>query len=126
MSDSHDVFTEHYRLLQSDPAARRQLIADPISGLKAYFGSVPDGFYRVEVVSQEPDTITILLPAAAFMTCCSPTASAATWFPMKRSPGFCAICVRGGPPLRRTRTSIDLAQPAMDDCSASMFCTRST
>ena len=51
------------RLLRRDPAARRRLIDDPVAGLKEYFGSVPDGDYRIEVVPQEPDTITIVLPA---------------------------------------------------------------
>lgn len=63
MSDQRDVFSEHYCLLRRDPAARRRLIDDPISGLREYFGSVPDGSYRIEVVPQELDTITILLPA---------------------------------------------------------------
>ncbi len=63
MSDAHDVFTEHYCLLRRDAAARRRLIEDPVAGLKDYFGSVPAGSYRVEVVPQEPDTITIVLPA---------------------------------------------------------------
>ena len=34
-----------------------------LAGLKEYFGSVPGGNYRIEVVPQEPDTITIVLPA---------------------------------------------------------------
>jgi len=63
MSDQHDLFTDHYCLLRRDPAARRRLIDDPVAGLKEYFGAVPDGSYRVEAVPQEPDTITILLPA---------------------------------------------------------------
>lgn len=63
MSDRHDFFTDHYCLLRRDPAARRRLIDDPVAGLKEYFGSVPDGNYRIEVVPQEPDTITIVLPA---------------------------------------------------------------
>ena len=63
MSDPHDVFTEHYCLLRRDAAARRRLIDDPVAGLKEYFGSVPAGNYRVEVVPQQPDTITIVLPA---------------------------------------------------------------
>jgi hypothetical protein len=63
MSDQHDFFTDHYCLLRRDPAARRRLIDDPVAGLKEYFGSVPDGNYRVEIVPQEPDTITIVLPA---------------------------------------------------------------
>jgi hypothetical protein len=63
VSDPHDVFTDHYCLLRRDPSARRRLIDDPAAGLKAYFGSLPDGDYRIEVVPQEPDTITILLPA---------------------------------------------------------------
>ncbi|MGE4047334.1 MAG: hypothetical protein AB7F35_20900 [Acetobacteraceae bacterium] len=63
MSEQHDFFTNHYCLLRSDPAARRRLIDDPVAGLKEYFGSVPDGEYRIEVIPQDPDTITIVLPA---------------------------------------------------------------
>ncbi|MFO1061022.1 MAG: hypothetical protein U1E53_29140 [Dongiaceae bacterium] len=63
MNDQHDRFTDHYCLLRRDPAERRRLIDDPVASLKAYFGSVPEGDYRVEVVPQEPDTITIVLPA---------------------------------------------------------------
>ena len=63
MSDPRDIFTDHYSLLRRDPMARRQLINDPGGALKKYFGSVPDGDYRIEVVPQEPDTITIVLPA---------------------------------------------------------------
>ena len=63
MSDPRDIFADHYSLLRRDPAARHRLINDPIAGLKEFFGSVPDGDYRVEVVPQEPDTITIVLPA---------------------------------------------------------------
>jgi len=63
MSDQRDFFTDHYRLLRHDPAARRRLIDDPVAGLKEYFGSVADGNYRIEVVPQEPDKITIMLPA---------------------------------------------------------------
>ena len=63
MSDQPDFFTKHYSLLRRDPAARHRLIDDPVAGLKEYFGSVPDGDYRIEVVPQEPDTITIMLPA---------------------------------------------------------------
>ena len=63
MSDRQDLFTAHYRTLRRDPAARRRLIEDPIAGLKEHFGSIPGGAYRIEVVPQEPDTITIVLPA---------------------------------------------------------------
>jgi hypothetical protein len=63
VSEQRDIFTDHYCLLRRDPAARRQLIDDPRGALKEYFGSVPDGGYRIEVVPQEPDTITIVLPA---------------------------------------------------------------
>lgn len=63
MRDQRDFFTDHYSLLRRDPAARRRLIDDPVAGLKEYFGSVPAGDYRIEVVAQEPDTITIVLPA---------------------------------------------------------------
>jgi hypothetical protein len=63
VSEQRDIFTDHYCLLRRDPAARRQLIDDPSGALKKYFGSMPDGDYRIEVVPQEPGTITILLPA---------------------------------------------------------------
>jgi hypothetical protein len=63
MSEQRDIFTEQYCLLRRDSAVRRRLIDDPVAGLKEYFGSMPDGDYRVEVVPQEPDTITIVLPA---------------------------------------------------------------
>lgn len=63
MSDERDFFSDHYCLLRRDPAARRRLLDDPVNGLKDYFGSVPDGDYRIEVIPQEPDTITIVLPA---------------------------------------------------------------
>jgi len=63
VSDQRDVFTDHYCLLRRDSAARRRLIDDPVAALKEYFGSMPDGYYRIEVVPEEPDTITIMLPA---------------------------------------------------------------
>jgi len=63
MSDQQDLFTAHYRTLRRDPQARRRLIENPIAGLKEHFGSIPGGAYRIEVVPQEPDTITIVLPA---------------------------------------------------------------
>ena len=94
MSDQHDFFTDHYCLLRRDTAARRRLIDDPIASLKEYFGSVPNGGYRIEVIPQDPDTITIVLPAprlwanpmlpistrpaAASTTCCSLMGLAAT------------------------------------------------
>lgn len=63
MSDQQDLFTAHYRTLRRDAEARRRLIENPIDGLKEHFGSIPGGDYRIEVVPQEPDTITIVLPA---------------------------------------------------------------
>ena len=63
MSEQRDIFTDHYSLLQRDPEARCRLIDDPVGSLKEYFGSMPDGDYRIEVIPQEPDTITIMLPA---------------------------------------------------------------
>ena len=63
MSDQQDLFTAHYRTLRRDAGARRRLIENPIDGLKEHFGSIPSGDYRIEVVPQEPDTITIVLPA---------------------------------------------------------------
>ncbi|MGO4546038.1 hypothetical protein AB4Z29_14680 [Paenibacillus sp. 2TAB23] len=63
--DQHDIFTGHYRLLQRDQAARQRLMSDPKAGLDEYFGSgtVPEGEFRIEIISQEPDTITLLLPS---------------------------------------------------------------
>ncbi|MFJ1735273.1 hypothetical protein [Streptomyces sp. NPDC088254] len=58
-----DRFTEHYRLLSTDPAMRAALLADPKAALAAYFGSVVDGAYRVEVIEQRADTITAIIPA---------------------------------------------------------------
>ena len=63
MSDKQDIFTEHYCLLRRDTEARRRLIDDPVSALKEYFGSMPEGNYRIEVIPQQPNTITIVLPA---------------------------------------------------------------
>lgn len=63
MSDRHDIFTSHYRLVQRDPNARRRLIGDPAAGLTEHFGSVPAGDYRIKVISQDRNKITILLPA---------------------------------------------------------------
>ncbi|MFJ6485855.1 MULTISPECIES: hypothetical protein [unclassified Streptomyces] len=58
-----DRFTEHYRLLSTDPAMRAALLADPKAALAAYFGSVVDGAYRIEVIEQRADTITAVIPA---------------------------------------------------------------
>ncbi|MEU3278527.1 hypothetical protein [Streptomyces antibioticus] len=58
-----DRFTEHYRLLSTDPAMRAALLADPKAALAAYFGSVVDGAYRIEVIEQRADTITAVVPA---------------------------------------------------------------
>ena len=63
MSDRHDIFTSHYRLVQQDPGARQRLLGDPAAGLTEHFGSVPDGDYRIKVISQDRNKITILLPA---------------------------------------------------------------
>ena len=63
MSDKQDIFTEHYCLLRRDAEARQHLIDDPVTALKEYFGSMPEGNYRVEVIPQQPHTITIVLPA---------------------------------------------------------------
>jgi hypothetical protein len=59
---SGDRFTEHYRLLSTDPQLRAQLLADPKAGLVAYFGAVVEGDYRVEVIEQRSDTITAVIP----------------------------------------------------------------
>ena len=63
MSDKPDVFTDHYARLRRDPALRQRLIENPVAGLKEHFGVMPDGDYRIEVIAQEPDTVTIVLPA---------------------------------------------------------------
>ena len=63
MSDQPDIFTEHYCLLRRDAKARQHLIDDPVTALKEHFGSMPEGTYRVEVIPQQPHTITIVLPA---------------------------------------------------------------
>lgn len=89
-----DRFTEHYRLLSTDPAMRAALLADPKAALAAYFGSVVDGAYRIEVIEQRADTITAVIPAPpsrastrppdwptcpdGSTTCCTAAASAAT------------------------------------------------
>lgn len=59
-----DRFTEQYRQLSADPAARAALLADPKEALRAYFGRIVDGDYRVEVIEQRSDTITALVPCA--------------------------------------------------------------
>ena len=62
MSEPLDFFSAHYDLLRRDPAARSRLIDDPVAGLKAYFGAMPDGAYRIEVVPQAPNRIVLMLP----------------------------------------------------------------
>lgn len=59
---SADRFTEHYRLLSTDPQMRARLLADPKAGLAEYFGAVVEGDYRIEVIEQRPDTITAVIP----------------------------------------------------------------
>lgn len=59
----NDFLSRHYTLLRCDPVARRRLIDDPVAGLRDYFGAMPEGSYRISVVPQEPDTITVMLPA---------------------------------------------------------------
>jgi len=59
---SGDRFTEHYRLLSTDPAKRAELLADPKAALAAYFGAVVEGDYRIEVIEQRSDTITAVIP----------------------------------------------------------------
>lgn len=54
---------DHYALLQAEPDARRRLIEDPKRELGRLFGSVPSGEYRIEVIEQCDDTITIIVPA---------------------------------------------------------------
>ena len=59
----NDIFTDHYRVLSSDPEARRELHANPKAGLAKHFGSPPpEGDYEIEVIEQRSDTITMLLP----------------------------------------------------------------
>jgi len=65
MKDPQDIFNTHYTRIRCDPALRQRLIDNPIAGLKEHFGTMPEGSYRVEVIPQEPDTITIVLPAPA-------------------------------------------------------------
>lgn len=64
MSDRHDIFTSHYRLVQQDRDARQRLLEDAAQGLTEHFGSVPAGDYSIKVISQDRNKITILLPAA--------------------------------------------------------------
>jgi hypothetical protein len=56
-------FTEHYRLLSTDPKSRAELLADPKAALAAYFGAIVQGDYRIEVIEQRSDTITAVIPA---------------------------------------------------------------
>jgi hypothetical protein len=60
---SGDRFSEHYRLLSTDPKMRAELLADPKAALASYFGAVVDGDYRIEVIEQRPDTITAVIPS---------------------------------------------------------------
>ena len=57
-----DRFTEHYRLLSTNPEMRARLLADPKAALAEYFGAIVEGDYRIEVIEQRPDTITALVP----------------------------------------------------------------
>jgi hypothetical protein len=57
-----DRFTEHYRLLSTDPEMPAQLLADPKAALSEYFGGIVDGDYRIEVIEERSDTITAVLP----------------------------------------------------------------
>lgn len=63
MSAPLDFFCAHYKLLRRDPAARSRMMEDPVAGLKDYFGAMPEGPYRIEVVPQAPNRITLMLPA---------------------------------------------------------------
>ncbi len=60
---THDIFTRHYRRIMTDGDTRAELVADPKRGLERHFGAIPDGDYRIEIVEERDDTITILLPA---------------------------------------------------------------
>jgi hypothetical protein len=61
---SDDVFVEQYRQLIADPEQRAALLADPKAALRAYFGAVVEGDYRIEVIEQRSDTITAVIPTA--------------------------------------------------------------
>jgi hypothetical protein len=58
-----DRVAEYYHQLSTDPGARAELVADPKAALAAHFGSVVEGDYRIEVIEQRPDTITVMLPS---------------------------------------------------------------
>jgi|GEM_PF-2020634 len=60
--EKHDIFTPHYHELRCGGDHRQRLIENPIAGLKEHFGVMPTGDYKVEVVAEERDTITIMLP----------------------------------------------------------------
>jgi hypothetical protein len=61
---SDDVFVEQYRQLISDPEQRAALLADPKSALRAYFGAIVEGDYRIEIIEQRSGTITAVVPTA--------------------------------------------------------------
>lgn len=111
---SGDRFTEHYRMLSTDPQMRADLLADPKAALAAYFGAVIEGDYRIEVIEQRQDTITAVIPTppepgvdpaarwprcpGGATTCCTPAGSAAISSPASRSRGcFVALGARWRP-----------------------------
>lgn len=65
MKEKDDILIKHYRKLQYDQAHRERFIANPKAGLEEGFGvEIPSEVdIKIEVVPQEHDTITILLPA---------------------------------------------------------------
>jgi hypothetical protein len=60
---NRDRFTEQYRQLITDAERRAALLADPKAALAAYFGSIVEGDYRIEIIEQRSDTITAVIPA---------------------------------------------------------------
>ncbi|MGD9621707.1 MAG: hypothetical protein AB7G47_15400 [Mycolicibacterium sp.] len=62
-TNQFDTATDHYRVLATDPSARAKMIAEPKQGLRDHFGYVAEGDYDIEVVAENTDVITLLLPA---------------------------------------------------------------
>lgn len=64
MKDKDDILINHYRGLQLDKVARQRLIDNPKEKMAEDFGidSIPEEV-KIEVIPQEHDTITILLPS---------------------------------------------------------------
>src|SRR5699024_11629541 len=64
MKDKDDILINHYRGLQLDKVARQRLIENPKEKMAEDFGidSIPEEV-KIEVIPQEHDTKTILLPS---------------------------------------------------------------